>query len=731
MLRRAHRIHCPACRAKAAFAAMRGLLSMALLSIVFWGAVPEANAQIADQSDSGSGRDPVSGTFAPDGLGIIECVHTGDAFDAEAVITLAGESASERALPVTADSAVSASTANAEERAALVALYEATDGPNWKNNTNWLTDAPLGQWFGVYLHYDTGRVDQVVLWDNGLSGPIPPELDQLVHLRRLTLAHNALKGPIPAELRNLEKMTNFRIDNNVDLCFSSDASLTAWLVEKFEISLFPCERSTARVLPSALMREDSHGLALDLGGDLSAPTAVTVSDPSVVAARAVNGWLELTPKGVGSAEVKVVPPDGGEPATAAVKVRRAVGTFGIDMALEQPAPIGYENALVAAADWWSSLLDGTEWPDRSFENTCSFETHVKGFVDDMLIYASFYTNEGRGATGWARLCTRTNRTALPIGGDLGMAVTMGGSHHIIAHEIGHHLGLVGIHPPSLLSADDLYIISPRAVAAYRNLGGDASLPGVPTRGDVGHWDIYVEEWIMGGGNDISIALGHLEDGGYDVNTDAGFPLIGPVVQVTLSASPSALPEGGDVTVTATLSHALSRTVTIPIALTSGTAEKGDYDVSLASIEIPRRHKSGVGAISTMTDDDMDDETFTVAFGVLPANAKTGVASVEVTIEDVTVASAEDEVPLTFALAQNYPNPFNPSTTITYALDRSGPVELSVYDLLGRVVQTLVDGVQPAGRHEVRFDAGDLPTGTYAYRLRAGAETRTRTMVLTR
>ena len=57
----------------------------------------------------------------------------------------------------------------------------------------------------------------------------------------------------------------------------------------------------------------------------------------------------------------------------------------------------------------------------------------------------------------------------------------------------------------------------------------------------------------------------------------------------------------------------------------------------------------------------------------------------------------------------------------------GLVELSVYDLTGRIVSSLVEGVQPAGHHEVRFNADSLPTGTYVYRLRTGAESITRTM----
>ncbi len=73
-------------------------------------------------------------------------------------------------------------------------------------------------------------------------------------------------------------------------------------------------------------------------------------------------------------------------------------------------------------------------------------------------------------------------------------------------------------------------------------------------------------------------------------------------------------------------------------------------------------------------------------------------------------------PATFSLSQNYPNPFNPSTMITYQTAKTGQVRLSVYDILGREVATLVNSVQPQGSHEVRFDAGALSSGVYIYRL---------------
>jgi hypothetical protein len=83
----------------------------------------------------------------------------------------------------------------------------------------------------------------------------------------------------------------------------------------------------------------------------------------------------------------------------------------------------------------------------------------------------------------------------------------------------------------------------------------------------------------------------------------------------------------------------------------------------------------------------------------------------------------------FVLLPNYPNPFNPATTLTYAVPRQGRVELRVYDLLGRVVATLVDEVQPRGRYRVAFDGTDLASGVYFSRLEFSSRVLTRKMLL--
>lgn len=83
------------------------------------------------------------------------------------------------------------------------------------------------------------------------------------------------------------------------------------------------------------------------------------------------------------------------------------------------------------------------------------------------------------------------------------------------------------------------------------------------------------------------------------------------------------------------------------------------------------------------------------------------------------------------LYQNYPNPFNPTTTITYALMTASEIELTVHNMLGQEVARLVHDVQQPGQHHVRFDAGDLPSGVYFYRLKAGESTAVKKMTLVR
>lgn len=99
------------------------------------------------------------------------------------------------------------------------------------------------------------------------------------------------------------------------------------------------------------------------------------------------------------------------------------------------------------------------------------------------------------------------------------------------------------------------------------------------------------------------------------------------------------------------------------------------------------------------------------------------------LADATSVAEESGSPVDFTLDQNYPNPFNPETVIRFALPVAGNVTLTVYNSLGEVVATLVDQFVEAGAHEVAFNAANLPSGTYIYKLNAGNFTSVKKMLL--
>ncbi|MGD1044443.1 MAG: T9SS type A sorting domain-containing protein [Bacteroidota bacterium] len=88
-----------------------------------------------------------------------------------------------------------------------------------------------------------------------------------------------------------------------------------------------------------------------------------------------------------------------------------------------------------------------------------------------------------------------------------------------------------------------------------------------------------------------------------------------------------------------------------------------------------------------------------------------------------------ETPDGYALEQNYPNPFNPATKIKFALPLRSLTKLSIYDLLGREVQILINKELEAGYHEINFDANSFPSGIYFYKIQSGDFIQTKKMVL--
>jgi hypothetical protein len=96
-----------------------------------------------------------------------------------------------------------------------------------------------------------------------------------------------------------------------------------------------------------------------------------------------------------------------------------------------------------------------------------------------------------------------------------------------------------------------------------------------------------------------------------------------------------------------------------------------------------------------------------------------------------VETDKNNLPATFGLHQNFPNPFNPSTMITYDLPKESNVTIEVFNLIGQKVATLLQGVKPPGTHTVQFNAANMTSGVYMYKLTAGGFSATKRMVLIR
>jgi hypothetical protein len=144
--------------------------------------------------------------------------------------------------------------------------------------------------------------------------------------------------------------------------------------------------------------------------------------------------------------------------------------------------------------------------------------------------------------------------------------------------------------------------------------------------------------------------------------------------------------------------------------------------TLASPALPFKTKPG-GSIPDSTGNDVYSAGFAMTAGnhtLALSGSGVNIDYVQLIKEDVVAGVGPGTEPYAFALDQNYPNPFNPSTTINFSIMKSSNVTLTVYNILGQRVVTLVNGHLDAGTHSVQFNATKLATGVYIYRLEAGS-----------
>ena len=114
------------------------------------------------------------------------------------------------------------------ERTALIALYDATDGADWKIDDGWLNDGPLGRWLRVTTD-ENGKVTDLDLSANQLNGEIPAELGNLPNLKLLYISDNNLTGALPQSLTAISGLELFHFHNNPGLCAPIDEAFQTWM----------------------------------------------------------------------------------------------------------------------------------------------------------------------------------------------------------------------------------------------------------------------------------------------------------------------------------------------------------------------------------------------------------------------------------------------------------------------------------------------------------------------
>lgn len=209
------------------------------------------------------------------------------------------------------------------------------------------------------------------------------------------------------------------------------------------------------------------------------------------------------------------------------------------------------------------------------------------------------------------------------------------------------------------------------------------------------------------------------------------------VTVTLTG-PLTLPAGqtGTYTFTVTRTSGSNSVGGIDIAVSSGTLGIGSSTgIKLLSGEVvhstPFSSGSTTSKTFTFTAPNTAGTVTMAATGAKGSNPPSwnNATNLTITVTPVSSISKIEETASSYDLGQNYPNPFNPITKINYSIPKSSNVKINIFDILGQKVESLVNEKQDAGTYSVEFDASNLSSGVYYYKIEAGEYTSVKKMTL--
>lgn len=149
----------------------------------------------------------------------------------------------------------------------------------------------------------------------------------------------------------------------------------------------------------------------------------------------------------------------------------------------------------------------------------------------------------------------------------------------------------------------------------------------------------------------------------------------------------------------------------------------------ANIYRSTNHGTNWTTAYTQTGAVFQDIDFKIVSGCPKGYAVGNAGAVAKMITQTGISNYNNEIPEAYSLNQNYPNPFNPTTNISFSLPKSGLVTLKIYDIVGKEVSTLVNEVKSAGNYIIGYNAANIPSGTYFYRLESNGFSETKKMLL--
>jgi len=452
--------------------------------------------------------------------------------------------------------ATAAITVSNPDRPALVALYEAADGPNWANSENWLTDAPLRDWHGVRMF--GGRVAYLNLGWNGLTGPIPAQLGTLTRLRRLRLDHNALTGPIPPELGDLASLELLDLGSN-ELFGPIPRELGR--LANLERLILSRNALTGPIPPE--LGNTSLGLLWLSNNNLTGPIPSELGKLKELRSFVVKANPGL--RGEIPTEVLALPLENHFQSYATGLCVPRTGDF--DLYVNRHGWIGYvcgetepgfqieldfhpdvpdqvREAMQSQAEYWMEILRETEAPDlfgyRRYHRS-GWPRSRPDLIDDIVVNVKLAERTGSGLWGVVDLFEHRLPYHTSVSFSAADAENMDWLEPVARHLLGHVLGIGTLwdlrrhlrNPSTREEVRDTYVVSPLAQEAFDAAGGASYTgPKVPVQQREGrnhHWrtEVFGSELMSWGWSvhmpTSAVTLQALADLGYQVDLSLADP----------------------------------------------------------------------------------------------------------------------------------------------------------------------------------------------------------------